>query len=94
MSEQLIQQYYNQIDKYERYGGSRNESSLRKAFHDLLEQYARQRNLEMIAELEYRTRRGHLIYPDGTLKDALRQDWGFRNLYLAGKQVVHCQNME
>jgi predicted helicase len=60
-----------------RYGGSRNEGSVRKPFQDLLEQYARQRNLELIGELEYRTRRGHTVYPDGTLKDALRQDWGY-----------------
>ena len=31
----------------------------------------------MIAELDYRTRTGRTIYPDGTLKDALRQDWGY-----------------
>src|SRR5690606_6327683 len=29
------------------------------------------------AELSYRTRQGHLVAPDGTLKDALRQDWGY-----------------
>ena len=76
MSVQLIQQYHAQVQKIIRYGGSRKESSVRKPFQDLLEAYARQRNLEMIAELDYRTRKGHTIYPDGTLKDALRQDWG------------------
>lgn len=77
MSIQLIQQYHAQVEKIIRYGGSRKESSVRKPFQDLLEAYARQRNLEMIAELDYRTRKGHTIYPDGTLKDALRQDWGY-----------------
>ncbi|MCA9927259.1 MAG: hypothetical protein KC419_02230, partial [Anaerolineales bacterium] len=77
MSVQLIQQYHAQVEKIIRYGGSRKESSVRKPFQDLLEAYARQRNLEMIAELDYRTRKGHTIYPDGTLKDALRQDWGY-----------------
>ena len=77
MSVQLIQQYHAKVEKIIRYGGSRNESSVRKPFQDLLEQYARQRNLELIGELEYRTRRGHTVYPDGTLKDALRQDWGY-----------------
>jgi hypothetical protein len=42
-----------------------------------LEQYARQKNLELIGELDYRTRKGYTIIPDGTLKDALRQDWGY-----------------
>lgn len=77
MSIQLIQQYHAQVEKIIRYGGSRKESSVRKPFQDLLEAYARQRNLEMIAELDYRTRKGQTIYPDGTLKDALRQDWGY-----------------
>ncbi|MFZ1398751.1 MAG: type ISP restriction/modification enzyme [Candidatus Promineifilaceae bacterium] len=77
MSVQLIQQYHAQVQKIIRYGGSRKESSVRKPFQDLLEAYARQRNLEMIAELDYRTRTGRTIYPDGTLKDALRQDWGY-----------------
>jgi hypothetical protein len=77
MSVQLIQQYHAKVEKIIRYGGSRNEGSVRKPFQDLLEQYARQRNLELIGELEYRTRRGHTVYPDGTLKDALRQDWGY-----------------
>lgn len=77
MSVQLIQQYHSKVDKLVRYGGSRSESSLRKAFQELLEQYARQRNLEIIAKLEYRTHTGHLIYPDGTLKGSLRLDWGY-----------------
>ena len=77
MSLQLIQQYHNQVDTLRRYGGSTNESSLRSAFQRLLEHYARQHNLELIAELEYRTPGGQLVYPDGTLKDALRQDWGY-----------------
>lgn len=77
MSIQLIQQYHAQVDKIIRYGGSRKETAVRKPFQDLLEQYARQKNLELIAELEYRTRNGRSVYPDGTLKDALRQDWGY-----------------
>ena len=60
-----------------RYGGTRNESTLRKPFEDLLGQYARAKKLVLIAEVEFRTPLGKLIYPDGTLKDALRQDWGY-----------------
>ena len=77
MSVQLINQYYSQVERVKRYGGTHKESSLRKPFQDLLEQYARQKNLELIGELDYRTRTGHTVYPDGTLKDALRQDWGY-----------------
>ncbi len=77
MSIQLIQKYYAEVDKIIRYGGSRNESSLRKPFQDLLEQYARTKNLVLVAEVEMASKRGTRIRPDGVLKDALRQDWGF-----------------
>lgn len=77
MSKQLIQQYYSKVEKLIRYGGTRNESSLRKAFLELLDHYAHSKGLELIPELEYRTPLGNVVYPDGTLKDALRQDWGF-----------------
>ena len=77
MSLQLIHQYHNQVAKVIQYGGSKKETAIRKPFQDLLEHYARQKNLELIAELDYKTHKGYTVRPDGTLKDALRQDWGF-----------------
>ncbi|MFZ3079681.1 MAG: type ISP restriction/modification enzyme [Bellilinea sp.] len=77
MSVKLIQDYYAKVEKLIRYGGSRNESVVRKAFGELLDHYARSKNLELVPEVEYITRRGHKVYPDGTLKDSLRQSWGF-----------------
>lgn len=74
MSIQLIQQYYSKVEKIIRYSGSHNESSLRKPFQDLLEAYALRKNLLLVPELEVRTRGGKRIVPDGTVKDALRQD--------------------
>ena len=50
MSIQLIQQYYSKIEQSIHYGGSRNETSLRKPFQDLLEQYVRAKNLGWILE--------------------------------------------
>jgi len=76
VSIQLIQQYHSKVEKLIRYGGSRNESALRKAFQDLLEQYATGRNLLLVPEVEFR-RGGVRVIPDGTLKDPLRQDWGY-----------------
>ncbi len=76
MSLQLINQYRSKVERYIQYGGSRNEQSLRNAFYQLLEGYARTQSLELIAELEYRVG-GVAVYPDGTLKDALRQDRGY-----------------
>ncbi len=77
MSIQLVQQYYSKVDQMIRYGGTRNESTLRKPFQDLLEQYAHSKKLVLVPEVEYITKTGHKVYPDGTLKDALRQDWGY-----------------
>ena len=77
MSVQLIQQYHAKVEKIIRYGGSRNESALRKSFQDLLEAYALGRNLLLVPEVELRVRSGRRVVPDGTLKDALRQDWGY-----------------
>ena len=39
MSIQLIQQYYSKAEQMQRYGGTRNESTMRKPFQDLLEHY-------------------------------------------------------
>lgn len=77
MSVQLVQQYYAKVEKLIQYSGTRNESTLRKAFQDLLEQYAHSKNLLLVPEVEFFTKKGHKVYPDGTLKDALRQDWGY-----------------
>lgn len=71
MSIQLIQKYYAEIDRIIRYGGSRNESSLRKPFQDLLEGYARAKGLVVVAEVELESKKGTRIRPDGVLKDAL-----------------------
>ena len=64
MSTQLIQQYHAKVERIIRYGGSRNESALRKPFQDLLEQYAASRDLLLVSEVEYR-RRGVRVIPDG-----------------------------
>ena len=77
MSIELIQKYYAEVEKLIRYGGSRNESSLRRAFINLLESYAASKNLVLVPEVEVRTPAGKRVIPDGTLKDALRQDWGY-----------------
>ena len=64
MSIQLIQQYYAKVEQIIRYSGVRNESSLRKPFQDLVEQYTRSKNLVLVAE-DHGARQG---------KDAQRPD--------------------
>ncbi len=77
MSLEAIQRYHAKVERIIQYGGSRNESSVRLAFQNLLESYCVETHLELIAELDYKTRYGTIVRPDGTLKDALRQDWGY-----------------
>ena len=53
MSTQLIQQYHAKVERIIRYGGSRNDSALRKPFQDLLEQYAAScRDLLLVSEIK------------------------------------------
>ena len=51
MSKLLIQQYYTKLDKVLQYGGSRNETSIRRPFENLLNDYAQKKNLELVPEL-------------------------------------------
>jgi len=79
MSIQSINNYYNKISQYKRFGGTRNETSLRRAFANLLEEYCLAKNLQFVDELIIKT--GHALSqrkrPDGTVRDALQLDWGF-----------------
>lgn len=77
MSKLLIHQYYNTVDQIIQYGGSRKETSIRVAFHNLLNDYCKTKDFLLIPELEYRTKKGKLVYPDGTVKDALRLPYGY-----------------
>ena len=77
MSLQIISKYYSETDKLIKYGGSHKESSIKILFRNLLNEYAQTQNLILIPELDYYTAKGKTVYPDGTLKDALRLDWGY-----------------
>jgi predicted helicase len=77
MSIQLINQYYNKRDRIVQYGGSKNELSIRDPFKDLLNHYADKKNLLLIPELAIMGTRGSKVKPDGTLKNALRLDYGY-----------------
>ncbi len=70
---ELINNYYNKISQYKRFGGTRNETSLRRAFANLLEEYL-PKNLELIDELhlKHSTKR-----PDGTIQDSWQKAYGY-----------------
>jgi predicted helicase len=77
MSALFVANYIREIEAMARYGGSSDESSIRKAFSNLLDAYCKPHDLRLIDELEYVTRGGAKVYPDGTLKDALRLTHGY-----------------
>jgi predicted helicase len=77
MSKLLISQYHAEVEKIIYYGGSRKETSIRVAFQNLLNEYCKSRDFRLIPELDYKTPKGKVVYPDGTVKDALRLDWGY-----------------
>ncbi len=77
MSKLLIQNYHTEVEKIIQYGGSRKETSIRVAFQNLLNAYCAAKNFILIPELEYRTKYNTTVYPDGTVKDALRLPWGY-----------------
>lgn len=77
MSKWLISQYYSEVEKIIQYGGSRKETSIRTAFQNLLNEYCKAKDFLLIPELDYPTKSGKVVYPDGTIKDALRLAWGY-----------------
>ncbi|MFM6320916.1 MAG: N-6 DNA methylase, partial [Microcystis panniformis] len=77
MSRLLVTQYQTEVEKIIQYGGSRKETSIRFAFQYLLNEYCKPRDFLLIPELDYKLPNGKLVYPDGTVKDALRLAWGY-----------------
>ncbi len=77
MSLLLINKYHAEVDRFIQYGGSRKETSIRTAFQNLLNEYCKPREFLLVPELDYKTKNGKVVYPDGTVKDALRLDWGY-----------------
>ena len=72
-----IKKYYAEVEKIIHFGGSKKETSIRNAFYNLLNEYAKQKDLMLVPEVTIRTKEGKNVTPDGTLKDMLRQDWGY-----------------
>ena len=65
MSIHLINKYYSEVEKIKRFGGSSKETAIRNAFYQLLNDYAKQKDLFLIPELDYRTSAGKTVRPDG-----------------------------
>lgn len=77
MSEYSIKQYQSEVEKIIHFGGTKKETAIRNAFYNLLNEYAKGKGLMIVPEVTIKTTAGKNVTPDGTLKDALRQDWGY-----------------
>lgn len=77
MSIHAIHQYQNEVEKIIHFGGTKKETAIRNAFYHLLNEYAKGKGLMMVPEVTIKGKLGKNVIPDGTLKDVLRQDWGY-----------------
>jgi predicted helicase len=77
MSRLLVTQYQAEVEKIIRYGGSKKETSIRNAFERLLNEYCKPRNYLLIPELDFKTKFNTTVFPDGTVKDAIRLEHGW-----------------
>lgn len=68
MSRVLINKYYNNIDRAIQHGKSRNETAVRNYFWMLLNEYAQEKNYEVIPEVAALGTNGVKVYPDGIVK--------------------------
>jgi hypothetical protein len=50
-----IHLYYNELEKLKTFGGTTKETAIRSAFYNLLNNYAHQRGLAMVAEVSVKT---------------------------------------
>ena len=77
MSQLLINTYIREIESLIQYGGDKKETSIRRAFANLLTAYCKPHDLLLVDELEYITKLNTRVVPDGTIKDALRLTHGY-----------------
>ena len=77
MSIYAIQQYHKELEKIIHFGGSKKETAIRNSFYNLLNEYARSKDLMLIPEISTKNKSGKIITPDGTIKDSIRNDWGY-----------------
>ena len=77
MSSPAIDKYYTSVQKIKDWGGSHKETAIRQAFITLLNHYAEKKDLFLITELAVEGKHGKKVMPDGTLKNALRLDYGY-----------------
>lgn len=77
MSTFTIKNFLKELEDLKHYGGTTKETAVRFAFQKLLDEYARAKELRLVAEVSIKLKNGRTVTPDGTLKDILRLDHGY-----------------
>lgn len=77
MSQQLINQYLNEIDRLRKFSGSVTEGVISEAFKDLLKTWSRQLNWQFAAQYEFASSQKSRIRPDGTIFHSLGLPFGY-----------------
>ena len=77
MSQLLIQQYLNEIDKLRKFSGVSNEQVIRPAFRRLLDHWASSQKLVFLEEYPHQTTQKTTVYPDGTMLHDIRVPLGY-----------------
>jgi predicted helicase len=77
MSQLLVQQYLNEIDRLRKFSGSVTEGVISEAFKDLLKAWSRQLNWQFAAQYEFASTQKSRIRPDGTIFHSLGLPFGY-----------------
>ncbi len=77
MSIQAINQYHNAVHKIYQFSGQNHEQAIKDEFKRLLNVYCEKKNLLVVSEINIKNQQGHLIRPDGIVKNNLRLDCGY-----------------
>ena len=77
MSIYAVKTFLKELEDLKHYGGTTKETAIRFAFQKLLDEYAKAKDLRLIAEVSIKLKNGKTVTPDGTLKDVLRLDHGY-----------------
>jgi predicted helicase len=77
VSLQLIQTYFNEIDRLKKFSGTTTEGVISEAFKDLLKAWSRQKDLQFVAQYQFLSSQKTHIRPDGTILHDLRVPLGY-----------------
>ena len=77
MSQLLINQYLNDLDRYRKISGTNTEGVISEAFKDMLKAWSRQNNLHFINQYDLVSPKGNRIRPDGAILHDLRVPLGY-----------------